>query len=132
MVEIQQTSGVRYATAQVNNVNGVILLPDNWSSSYYSLNDANSFHGSFNSNIISQNDWNTHFEANGAVFLPAAGYRSYLTVYDVNTAGNYWSATDTGSADNAYSVFFREGDFAAETSAIRYVGKSVRLVHNAN
>ena len=28
-------SGIRYAKAQVNGVNGVMLFPDNWNSSYY-------------------------------------------------------------------------------------------------
>jgi len=37
------TSGIRYAKANVNNVNGVILLPDDWSSSTYSLSSTNTY-----------------------------------------------------------------------------------------
>ena len=45
-------SGVRYAKAKVNDVKGVILLPDNWSTNYYSLVNTNNGNASFNSNTI--------------------------------------------------------------------------------
>ena len=32
-------TGIRYAKANVNHVNGVVLLPDDWSISYYNLNE---------------------------------------------------------------------------------------------
>ena len=46
-------SGIRYAKANVNGVNGVILLPDDWSASYYSLSSTNQSSASFSSNMIS-------------------------------------------------------------------------------
>lgn len=46
-------------TKQVNGVNGVILLPDNWISSHYSLNNANKWNASYSSNHISQSDWSS-------------------------------------------------------------------------
>ena len=87
------SSGICFAKAAVNGVNGLILLPDNWSSSIYSLNDPNSSYSSFNSNIISANDWVEILEANGAVFLPAAGQRVGTSVTNVGYICNYWSAT---------------------------------------
>ena len=54
------SSGIRYAKATVNGVNGVILLPDNWSVANYSLSNTNKSDASFKSNFISQNDWITH------------------------------------------------------------------------
>ena len=67
-------SGIRYAKANVNEVNGVILLPDDWSTSYYSLNDTNTNETSYSINTITASEWGT-LEQHGAVFLPATGYR---------------------------------------------------------
>ena len=87
------SSGILFAKAVVNGVNGLVVLPDNWNISIYSLNDTNSSYSSFNSNIISANDWITVLEANGAVFLPAAGQRDGTSVSNVRYICNYWSAT---------------------------------------
>lgn len=84
------SSGIRYAKATVNGVNGVILLPDNWSSSNYSLSNTNKPDASFSSNCISQSDWTNKFEANGAVFLPAAGCSWATSVRYVGSRGYYW------------------------------------------
>lgn len=66
------SSGIRYARANVNNLNGVILLPDNWSTSYYTLNSTNSSSANYSTNQITAEQWST-LEQHGAVFLPAAG-----------------------------------------------------------
>lgn len=102
------SSGIRYAMATVNGVSGVILLPDNWSSSNYSLSNTNKTDASFSSNRISQSDWTNKFEANGAVFLPAAGYRYGTSVDYVGSGGFYWSASYYGSYDARY-VWFYDG-----------------------
>ena len=75
-------SGIRYAKAKVNDVNGVILLPDDWSTSYYALNSTDTYDASFSSNTITAAQWNT-LEQHGAVFLPAAGRRNGASVGDV-------------------------------------------------
>lgn len=124
------SSGIRYAQAIVNGVNGVILLPDNWSSSNYSLSNTNKTDPSFSSNRISQNDWQNKFEANGAVFLPAAGCRGGTNVFLVVSGGYYWSASYGGS-DRAYHVYFSEGHLTAFHWHRRDFGRSVRLVCSA-
>lgn len=121
------TSGIRYAMGCVNNMNGVILLPDDWALATYSLNNPNG--GSFSSNIISSEEWNSVFEANGAVFLPVAGWRPGTSVYDVGDSGNYWSS----SYYNDYCAYFlRIADYNDITtgyySSSRRNGHSVRLV----
>lgn len=121
------SSGIRYAKATVNGVKGVILLPDNWSSSNYSLSSTNNGGASFSSNKISQTDWQNKFEANGAVFLPAAGWRGGASVYNVGSYGDYWSASYKGS-DNAYYVRFNDGSLYAGYWYYREFGQSVRLV----
>ena len=116
------SSGIRYAKAKVNNVNGVILLPDDWSSDTYSLSNTNSSDASYSSNTVSATQWST-LEQAGAVFLPAAGYRLGTSVSNVNSRGYYWSASY-----GAWCVYFIDTDLTTECISQRYPGQSVRLV----
>jgi hypothetical protein len=119
-------SGIRYVFAIVNNVKGVILLPDDWLNTYFPLNPNNTSAG-FNINIISNEQWTT-LERYGAVFLPAAGYRMEHNVYCVDDHGLYWAATDGGRA------YARQLKFYINTVEIRSwyrdYGQSVRLVQD--
>lgn len=128
--ERSTSSEIRYARAIVNGVNGVILLPDNWSKSTYSLCQTNKIDASFNSNKISQTEWVNKFEANGAVFLPAAGYRGRKNVHAVGSSGYYWSTSYSDRCD-AYEVYFRDGYLFLYWSEYRARGLSVRLVCDA-
>ncbi|MBQ2187877.1 MAG: hypothetical protein II401_04900 [Bacteroidales bacterium] len=123
------TSGIRYAKAKVNNVNGVVLLPDDWSTSYYSLSNTNTSSASYSSNTISATQWST-LEQHGAVFLPAAGDRVEVTVIDVGSVGFYWSASH-GNSGNAYCIEFWEDNFFPQYGNYRSAGRSVRLVQDA-
>jgi len=124
------TSGIRYAKAKVNNVNGVILLPDNWSSSYYTLYNTNNKFSSFSSNVISSSTWTYSLEAHGAVFLPAAGNRYGTSVNSVGRNGYYWSASyrDIFSAYYVYFDPYLNTGYAYAFS--RDYGLSVRLVQD--
>ena len=62
----------------------------------------------------------------GAVFLPAAGYRSDTKVSNVGSCGNYWSSTPNGS-DRAYFRFFDSGSVNPDLF-YRSLGCAVRLV----
>jgi hypothetical protein len=124
------SSGIRYAKATVNGVNGVIMLPDNWSGSNYSLSNTNKYDAGFSSNRISQSDWQNKFEANGAIFLPAAGCRSGTGVFHVGSDGNYWSASYNDGND-ARGVWFSDGNFDPDSWNDRSNGFSVRLVCSA-
>lgn len=95
----QTESGVRYAKAKVEEVNGLILLPDNWNKDNYRLNRPNESNAPYGSNVLSLEEWNSIFEAKGAVFLPSAGFRicdkqaNYVNkTYDVGNSGRYWSS----------------------------------------
>jgi hypothetical protein len=121
------SSGIRYAKAKVNNVNGVILLPDDWSADYYVLNSTNTNNSSFTSNMIAAMQWNT-LEQYGAVFLPAAGCRDDGTsVYDAGSYGGYWSSSYYESY-SAWNVGFNGSGLYAGDGNCRYCGLSVRLV----
>ena len=122
------SSGIRYAKAQVNDIKGVILLPDNWNSDTYSLSNTNTSYADFTTNIITSTSWNI-LEQAGAVFLPTAGYRINNTMSYVGSQGRYWSNT-VFNANYAYNQLFASG-FELERHESRYIGISVRLVHDA-
>ena len=86
------SSGIRYAKAVVSGKKGVILLPDYWNSSTYSLNNVNRQNADYGSNNITASQWNT-LESSGAVFLPTTGYRIGTTVDDQLDYGYYWSSS---------------------------------------
>ena len=118
-------SGIRYAKAQVNGVNGVILLPDDWSTSIYLLRGTNTTSTNYKSNTIAARRWST-LERAGAVFLPAAGGRGGSSVGGVGSLGLYWSAACYGSG-SAYYVYFDDSNLYTSVN-YRYGGRSVRLV----
>lgn len=120
------SSGIKYAKAQVNGINGMILLPDNWDASIYNLNSTNTSDSNYNTNVISSNTWST-LENAGAVFLPAAGYRTGTAVNYVGTFGEYWSASYYNGDSHAYGFSFFSQDIGPEV-AERHFGYSVRLV----
>ena len=119
-------SGIRYAKAQVHGVNGVILLPNNWDASLYTLSNTNNAQASYNNNVIADSDWTT-METYGAVFLPAAGYRTGNYVFTVGSDGHYWSSFHDNSY-NAYYTYFKDSNLNPQAKDVRYEGRSVRLV----
>ena len=124
-------SNIRYAKAKVNNVNGVILLPDDWSNSYYNLRNTNNREASFNSNTITASYWSS-LELHGAVFLPAAGYREGTSIVDEGNHGDYFSSSSVYGiyGYGAYSVFFHNWDLSWANPYVRSFGYSVRLVRD--
>ena len=120
------SSGIRYAKARVNNVNGVILVPDDWNTSYYTLSNTNNSGASFTSNMITADQWST-LEQYGAAFLPAAGWRYGASVTVVDIYGFYWSASDYVS-DRVWYVHFLDSGLHTQSATGRQYGQSVRLV----
>lgn len=121
-------SGIRYAKGNVNNVNGVILLPDNWNSNYYELYNVNNGNTSFNTNIITAEQWSV-MEQLGAVFFPAAGLRFGTSYGELGEVGGYWSSTHE-SYDNAYNLEFGDNGLNIYPCS-RDRARSVRLVRDA-
>ncbi|MBQ3353954.1 MAG: hypothetical protein IJL04_00270 [Bacteroidales bacterium] len=133
--ERSTTSGIRWAKGKVNSVNGLILLPDTWTASIYTLNNTNDGACDYNNNIITAEVWTSTFEANGAVFLPAAGWRYEAGAHNGGNgqvAGQYWTSTKYNNV-NAYRVVFNDTFVSntQETYANRNYGFSVRLVCDA-
>jgi len=124
------TSGVRFAKAQVNNVNGVIMLPDDWEVHFYNLNNANQREGNFSDNVIDSYTWDSALQAHGAIFLPAAGIREGRSVCYEGSRGYYWSASPK-SNNSAYGLYFNDGDFYPANYGSISSGYAVRLVCSA-
>lgn len=126
-------SGIRYAHAVVNGHSGIVLLPDDWSTSVYELNETNEFEGQYELNMIALDDW-SNMETNGAVFLPAAGERNGTIVRSVGYWGEYWTSTCDSEIATCV-LFWNYPDF--EDRVGPYVdgayccdGSSVRLVQD--
>ena len=135
----------KYGLATVNNVVGLVLLPDDWimpKDITFSYGISNGY----KQNIYSANDW-VKMEDNGAVFLPAAGWRSsyryadgHVGVYYNNSynnnelygVGSYWSSSiDTlqNQPFSARSFHFSELSVNGSSSNPAY-GRPVRLVQD--
>ena len=131
LFEIRATpSGIRFAKARVGNVNGVILLPDDWSGSYFNLNFPNTTNVYYENNVISWEQWDT-IEQHGAVFLPAAGYRLGTDVNNTGSSGHYWSSTHRFEY-RAYCVSIFDSGLYPQAIDFLFNGFSVRLVQEAH
>jgi hypothetical protein len=126
-------SGIRYAKGNVEEVNGVILLPDNWDASYFILSNANDNGADFTSNTIGASEWNI-LEQHGAVFLPASGYRNGTTLNTNGLFGAYWLdeavyvTYSSGQERVSYVINFNTSNMGLSIYQINR-GLSVRLVH---
>lgn len=108
--------------ATVNDVKGVILMPDGWTDD----GSLTITMYSYETNII-DDDWET-LEGQGCVFLPAARCRRGNTIDNSDFySGCYWSSTSC-SASAAYYVIFAEDYLDAPAGSSRWLGYSVRLV----
>lgn len=120
-------SGLRFAKATIDGINGAIILPDDWTNDYFILNNTNTTGGDFALNTISKSEWNNSLEPHGAVFLPAGGSRFVNSVYDANIDACYWTSTPYYDEFALYSFV----DNIAGNISIdgpRHAGISVRLV----
>lgn len=131
--ERKTKTGMRYAKAKINNVCGVILLPDNWSNTVsVTLNECNVSDASYTSNIISQSQWMSEFDSLGAVFLPAAGMRTGQYSFGFCEYGVYWSSSSHQDFNVASSVYFDGKSLNAGNYLDPSGGFSVRLVYSAD
>ena len=132
----------KYGFATVNDVYGIIILPDvfvdpgrnmNENTDYFVGKDTNNY--GYDRNVYDSDGW-ADMEAAGAVFLPAAGDRYGVNFYYAGTDGDYWSSTaapTTSDFSNAYRMSFVSNSLSIGNSkSSRSYGLSVRLVRDAN
>lgn len=119
-------AGKKVSRAIVNGVYGIILLPDLWT-----LPEGIDFTpnaSSYSTNTYLLVDWD-QLEAEGAVFLPCAGFRPAESYVNSGSFGGCWSTTANGN--NAYGIYFATNEMSAPyTNMGRISGWSVRLVRD--
>ena len=135
-------AATKFGLGSVNGVNGTILLPDDWTlpagasftaSTTQGLADRGTYYYNGSGNNFSHNTYTAAqwkaMEDNGAVFLPAAGYRYGTVVFNVGSYGYYWSSApfDEGFA---YYLLFNSLYLNPQSNNNRYSGQSVRLVQD--
>ena len=140
-------AATKFGLAIVNGINGLILLPDEWTdpepnaksftpstTAATPLEWSSTFHYytrgyfSFSDNNYTAEEW-TALEDAGAVFLPSTAYRTGTTCYDA-TWGCYWSSTPL-SGGEAYHLLFRGDEVEPSTTHTVSMGQAVRLVREA-
>lgn len=131
-------SGIRYVFAKVNGVYGLLLLPDNWSTSIYTLNYPNMTVSEAGYNVISASDWANKLVKAGAVFLPTTGYRLRNKPTDNDSFyfapgddDNYWNGHRTHSlywSSTYLWVFLKQCEMVSLERLNVCYGISVRLV----
>ena len=125
---VNGTPNARYAKGQVAGVHGVIVFPDSYThpsgvAQPVGINETGNT--GWNGNDYSSTDFG-RMEANGAVFLPSAGYRCGDTVNVVGSGGLYWSASCDNSF-NARGVGFYGTSLYTDFNSYRSNGRGVRL-----
>lgn len=129
LFERNTNSGILFAKATVNGLQGLILLPDDWNSSNYSLFESNQVDGDFNSNTISVSIWANVFQMNGAVFLPYTGFLTPASKDDTVIIA-YWTSTCHAS-NNGLAMAMGVGyEVVAIGGISRSYGIPVRLVQD--
>ncbi|MBP5371885.1 MAG: Ig-like domain-containing protein [Bacteroidales bacterium] len=127
LLESRPNASNKVGHAEVNGVNGIVLLPDEWN-----LPDGLTFtggNGASTQNTYTAEQW-TVMERRGAVFLPAAGVNMGSAASGVNSNGYYWASTYYGE-HYGYTIWFADWILKSDYNYPVYYGESVRLVQDA-
>ena len=132
LIEKRPHSNNLYSRGCVDGINGMILLPDDWVQPNGSSFTPEGEDNDFKTNDYTTKEW-TKMEANGAVFLPAAGYRDGTYVDRVGSIGLYWSTLGYIVNDYHRANHLSFGKIYSDEK--RYIsdrsnGESVRLVQD--
>lgn len=130
------STNAKYIKGTIGGINGLFLFPDNYSHSAdiaitSSSPSYNQTAGTYNYDRfgVSLENW-YKMEAEGVVFLPAAGYRNGKEVMKYGEYGVYWSASTVASG-TAYSLYIiNDGYSYLFSGKNRNWGCSVRLVRD--
>ena len=141
----RENAATLFGFGSVNGMNGLIILPDNWTtpegasftaSTTLGLTNQGSYYHNGNNDNYSHNTYTAEqwavMESAGAVFLPAAAYRHWVdsNIKYTDLGGFYWSSTPYDS-DKAYYLTFYYNDLDPQFNEMRYGGRPVRLVRSS-
>ena len=133
LVESRPDAASKLGLATVNDMPGLIILPDNWILPE-NMTFSSARTNGFESNVYSATQWTT-MEIAGALFLPAAGWRIGSEPFNAPdwtpVNGGYWTSTHTNvnSIPEAHVLWFNGSTVNCyNTQGGRQIGASVRLV----
>lgn len=126
LLSMRKNATSLYASATVNGVTGLIILPDDWIAPE-GLVFRSGMH-SWGLNVYTGEPW-ARMEATGAVFLPAAGYRDETDAMGMGEYGTYWSSTGSSTGEAGH-MYFRATQLYPQDFYLRRLGRAVRLVRD--
>lgn len=127
IIQNRPNSDSLYCHAIVNDINGLILLPDDWvAPEDMQLKVGTEFE--YSDNVFSASQWD-ELEKNGAIFLPAAGYRNLASLYYTGVKGYYWSLSLWNDSGTPMGLHLGK-KFVDVMGGKSFYGYSVRLVRN--
>ena len=127
LFERRNNASQKYGHGSVNGVKGMIILPDNWT---LPTDLTFAYGNSAWTNSYTATQWEK-MEKNGAVFLPAAGFRYTTSLEEVGSEGYYWSNTPF-EYYRADCVGFASNYLNPQSYVDRCFGCSVRLARNVD
>lgn len=108
--------GYRFCKAKVNNVYGLLILPDDWDKSNWGLKYVNREDWvAYSSNTITVSEWNSYFKPKGAVFLPAGGFLNNSGNLNDRDNGYYWFDGAAPYGDSTYPSQAKHMYFSGST-----------------
>jgi len=127
LFEGRPNASSKWGRGNIDGINGVFLLPDEWTQPEGVAEMASGSSSRFNTNNYALIDW-LKMQAAGAVFLPAAGWRTGTVISEVNEWVSCWSTygVETWFARNIW-IQNSSIDFADKSN--RHRGYPVRLVN---
>lgn len=127
LISIRANADSKVGIGTVNEVHGLILLPDAWTTPE-GLAFSTEYTG-WDDNVYTVEQWKQMEDA-GAIFFPAAGYStgwSSVSTYKVGEYGDYWASTHYDD-DEARMLSFTVTGVSGDWWATRTGGRSVRPV----
>lgn len=143
---IHRDNDQKFGLGTVNDVKGMIILPDNWQmpakvtkvfhasvKNGLKLEEDGAFYNNdennYEHNTFAGDEWNA-MEDNGALFLPIAGARCSNTyIFEPDVLGDYWTST----INDGTALYFAFNDYFVnpkdESTELGW-GTSVRLVQD--
>jgi hypothetical protein len=134
IIEDRANAANLYALATIGNTyQGLVLLPDNWSTSPSGCTFTAGYSSGWTTNSYTMEQWNA-MEAAGAVFLPDVRWRFGSDLIQEGMS-SYWTMTGIENNEgqkSAYSLTFNSGEVTINRSWLRCYGLAVRLVYCGN
>lgn len=116
----------KWGAGTVNDVHGLLVLPDSWRMPEGCMFRAGN--NGWDGNRYSELQW-SQMEKEGALFLPAGGFRWGEVVYAEGCEGMYWTSTPWDECC-AHVVFFSDDTLDSAEDDRRFFGQSVRLARD--